>query len=78
MSVHVILHDSRQIGVTLRYDIFKQLLKLDFLEVQLIVIDFFSFANVVQQAQIEAELDRHWDRLHQGLSYYKPPRYGKV
>uniref|UniRef100_A0A8C3A2M7 Nucleoporin NUP188 n=1 Tax=Cyclopterus lumpus TaxID=8103 RepID=A0A8C3A2M7_CYCLU len=24
---------------------------------------------------IEAELDRHWDRLHQGLSYYKPPRY---
>uniref|UniRef100_A0A8C3A4U5 Nucleoporin NUP188 n=1 Tax=Cyclopterus lumpus TaxID=8103 RepID=A0A8C3A4U5_CYCLU len=26
-----------------------------------------------EQAQIEAELDRHWDRLHQGLSYYKPP-----
>lgn len=27
------------------------------------------------KAQIEAELDRHWERLHQGLSYYKPPRY---
>ncbi|KAG7241201.1 hypothetical protein INR49_025944 [Caranx melampygus] len=26
-----------------------------------------------EPAQIEAELDRHWDRLHQGLSYYKPP-----
>ncbi|XP_056289355.1 nucleoporin NUP188 isoform X2 [Pseudoliparis swirei] len=26
-----------------------------------------------EQAQIEAELDRHWERLHQGLSYYKPP-----
>uniref|UniRef100_A0A8C4IDR4 Nucleoporin NUP188 n=1 Tax=Dicentrarchus labrax TaxID=13489 RepID=A0A8C4IDR4_DICLA len=26
-----------------------------------------------RSAQIEAELDRHWDRLHQGLSYYKPP-----
>ncbi|KAM9841472.1 nucleoporin NUP188 [Aulostomus maculatus] len=26
-----------------------------------------------EPAQIEAELDRHWDRLHEGLSYYKPP-----
>ncbi|KAI3362181.1 hypothetical protein L3Q82_012508, partial [Scortum barcoo] len=26
-----------------------------------------------EPAQIEAELDRHWDRLLQGLSYYKPP-----
>uniref|UniRef100_A0A672IAK6 Nucleoporin NUP188 n=1 Tax=Salarias fasciatus TaxID=181472 RepID=A0A672IAK6_SALFA len=26
-----------------------------------------------EPVQIEAELDRHWDRLHQGLSYYKPP-----
>uniref|UniRef100_A0A4W6BV08 Nucleoporin NUP188 n=1 Tax=Lates calcarifer TaxID=8187 RepID=A0A4W6BV08_LATCA len=26
-----------------------------------------------EPAQIEAELDRHWDRLHQGLGYYKPP-----
>ncbi|KAL7377347.1 hypothetical protein ABVT39_026230 [Epinephelus coioides] len=26
-----------------------------------------------EPAQIEAELHRHWDRLHQGLSYYKPP-----
>uniref|UniRef100_A0A667Y4Y4 Nucleoporin NUP188 n=1 Tax=Myripristis murdjan TaxID=586833 RepID=A0A667Y4Y4_9TELE len=26
-----------------------------------------------EPAQIEAELDRHWERLHQGLSYYKPP-----
>uniref|UniRef100_A0A3P8RH47 Nucleoporin NUP188 n=1 Tax=Astatotilapia calliptera TaxID=8154 RepID=A0A3P8RH47_ASTCA len=26
-----------------------------------------------RSAQIEVELDRHWDRLHQGLSYYKPP-----
>ncbi|XP_041666678.1 nucleoporin NUP188 isoform X2 [Cheilinus undulatus] len=26
-----------------------------------------------EPAQIEAELDRHWNRLHQGLSYYKPP-----
>ncbi|XP_068608729.1 nucleoporin NUP188 [Brachionichthys hirsutus] len=26
-----------------------------------------------EPAQIEAELVRHWDRLHQGLSYYKPP-----
>ncbi|XP_059214665.1 nucleoporin NUP188 isoform X2 [Centropristis striata] len=26
-----------------------------------------------EPGQIEAELDRHWDRLHQGLSYYKPP-----
>uniref|UniRef100_A0A3Q3CM93 Nucleoporin NUP188 n=1 Tax=Haplochromis burtoni TaxID=8153 RepID=A0A3Q3CM93_HAPBU len=26
-----------------------------------------------EPAQIEVELDRHWDRLHQGLSYYKPP-----
>uniref|UniRef100_A0A673AKW3 Nucleoporin NUP188 n=1 Tax=Sphaeramia orbicularis TaxID=375764 RepID=A0A673AKW3_9TELE len=26
-----------------------------------------------EPAQIEAELDRHWDRLHQGLSYYKSP-----
>uniref|UniRef100_A0A3P9I3K8 Nucleoporin Nup188 N-terminal domain-containing protein n=1 Tax=Oryzias latipes TaxID=8090 RepID=A0A3P9I3K8_ORYLA len=26
-----------------------------------------------EPAQIEAELDRHWDRLHQGLSYYKQP-----
>ncbi|KAK5879327.1 hypothetical protein CesoFtcFv8_024642 [Champsocephalus esox] len=26
-----------------------------------------------EPAQIEAELDRHWDRLHQGLCYYKPP-----
>uniref|UniRef100_A0A3B4ZDZ5 Nucleoporin NUP188 n=1 Tax=Stegastes partitus TaxID=144197 RepID=A0A3B4ZDZ5_9TELE len=26
-----------------------------------------------EPAQIDAELDRHWDRLHQGLSYYKPP-----
>ncbi|XP_032395619.1 nucleoporin NUP188 homolog [Etheostoma spectabile] len=26
-----------------------------------------------EPAQIEAELDRHWDRLHQGLTYYKPP-----
>uniref|UniRef100_A0A8C5DS06 Nucleoporin NUP188 n=1 Tax=Gouania willdenowi TaxID=441366 RepID=A0A8C5DS06_GOUWI len=25
-----------------------------------------------EPAQIEAELNRHWDRLHQGLSYYKP------
>ncbi|KAG7268203.1 hypothetical protein CRUP_022892 [Coryphaenoides rupestris] len=24
------------------------------------------------QAQIEAELDRHWDKLHQGLTFYKP------
>ncbi|CAL1567722.1 unnamed protein product [Knipowitschia caucasica] len=23
--------------------------------------------------QIEEELDKHWDMLHQGLSYYKPP-----
>lgn len=35
----------------------------------------FFFANFVKQTQIEAELDRHWDRLHQGLNYYKPPRY---
>uniref|UniRef100_H2LHJ5 Nucleoporin NUP188 n=1 Tax=Oryzias latipes TaxID=8090 RepID=H2LHJ5_ORYLA len=26
-----------------------------------------------EPAQIEAELERHWDRLHQGLSYYKQP-----
>ncbi|KAM9735655.1 nucleoporin NUP188 isoform 1-T1 [Menidia menidia] len=26
-----------------------------------------------EPAQIEAELDKHWDRLHQGLSYYKAP-----
>ncbi|XP_024155490.1 nucleoporin NUP188 homolog isoform X2 [Oryzias melastigma] len=26
-----------------------------------------------EPAQIEAELDRHWDRLHLGLSYYKQP-----
>uniref|UniRef100_A0A7N8XMA8 Nucleoporin NUP188 n=1 Tax=Mastacembelus armatus TaxID=205130 RepID=A0A7N8XMA8_9TELE len=26
-----------------------------------------------ETTQIGAELDRHWDRLHQGLSYYKPP-----
>ncbi|XP_076014771.1 nucleoporin NUP188 [Genypterus blacodes] len=26
-----------------------------------------------EPAQIEAELERHWDRLHQGLTYYKPP-----
>ncbi|KAM4532789.1 nucleoporin NUP188 [Fundulus diaphanus] len=26
-----------------------------------------------EPAQIEGELDRHWDRLHQGLGYYKPP-----
>uniref|UniRef100_A0A3P8U0F7 Nucleoporin NUP188 n=1 Tax=Amphiprion percula TaxID=161767 RepID=A0A3P8U0F7_AMPPE len=26
-----------------------------------------------EPAQIDAELDSHWDRLHQGLSYYKPP-----
>uniref|UniRef100_A0A3Q1IBP7 Nucleoporin NUP188 n=1 Tax=Anabas testudineus TaxID=64144 RepID=A0A3Q1IBP7_ANATE len=26
-----------------------------------------------RSAQIEAELDRHWERLHQGLGYYKPP-----
>ncbi|XP_070845929.1 nucleoporin NUP188 isoform X3 [Chaetodon trifascialis] len=26
-----------------------------------------------EPAQIEAELDRHWDRLHQGLTYYRPP-----
>ncbi|XP_028274266.1 nucleoporin NUP188 homolog [Parambassis ranga] len=26
-----------------------------------------------EPVQIEAELDRHWERLHQGLSYYKPP-----
>ncbi|MGH0160980.1 UNVERIFIED_CONTAM: hypothetical protein FKN15_040575 [Acipenser sinensis] len=25
--------------------------------------------------QIEAELDRNWERLLSGLSYYKPPRY---
>lgn len=30
------------------------------------------------QAQIEAELHRHWDRLHQGLNYYKPPWYATV
>lgn len=37
---------------------------------------FLSVINVGwSQAQIEVELDRHWDRLHQGLSYYKPPRY---
>ncbi|XP_041914346.1 nucleoporin NUP188 isoform X1 [Alosa sapidissima] len=26
-----------------------------------------------EPAQIEAELERHWERLLQGLSYYKPP-----
>ncbi|XP_022054283.2 nucleoporin NUP188 [Acanthochromis polyacanthus] len=26
-----------------------------------------------EPAQIDAELDNNWDRLHQGLSYYKPP-----
>ncbi|XP_068191386.1 nucleoporin NUP188 [Antennarius striatus] len=26
-----------------------------------------------EPAHIEAELERHWDRLHQGLHYYKPP-----
>ncbi|TRY95067.1 hypothetical protein DNTS_004696 [Danionella cerebrum] len=26
-----------------------------------------------EQAQIEAELDRNWERLLQGLSFYKPP-----
>uniref|UniRef100_A0A3Q3GD73 Nucleoporin NUP188 n=1 Tax=Labrus bergylta TaxID=56723 RepID=A0A3Q3GD73_9LABR len=26
-----------------------------------------------EPAQIEAELDRHWNRLVQGLTYYKPP-----
>ncbi|XP_061555304.1 nucleoporin NUP188 [Phycodurus eques] len=26
-----------------------------------------------EPAQIESELETHWDRLHQGLSYYKPP-----
>ncbi|XP_056146762.1 nucleoporin NUP188 [Lampris incognitus] len=26
-----------------------------------------------EPAQIEAELDRHWEKLHQGLSYYKAP-----
>lgn len=26
-----------------------------------------------EPAQIEGELDRHWERLHQGLGYYKPP-----
>ncbi|CAL8384411.1 unnamed protein product [Gadus morhua 'NCC'] len=25
-----------------------------------------------EPAQIEAELDRHWEKLHQGLTYYKP------
>ncbi|KAK0132054.1 Nucleoporin NUP188 [Merluccius polli] len=28
--------------------------------------------RLVCQAQIEAELDRHWEKLHQGLTYYKP------
>lgn len=41
-----------------------------------ITVIFLSVINVGwSQAQIEVELDRHWDRLHQGLSYYKPPRY---
>ncbi|XP_057675073.1 nucleoporin NUP188 [Corythoichthys intestinalis] len=26
-----------------------------------------------EPAQIESELETHWDRLNQGLSYYKPP-----
>ncbi|CAG12436.1 unnamed protein product, partial [Tetraodon nigroviridis] len=26
-----------------------------------------------EPAQVEAELNRHWDQLHQGLNYYKPP-----
>uniref|UniRef100_A0A3Q2XB59 Uncharacterized protein n=1 Tax=Hippocampus comes TaxID=109280 RepID=A0A3Q2XB59_HIPCM len=26
-----------------------------------------------EPAQIESELETHWERLHQGLSYYKPP-----
>ncbi|XP_077479329.1 nucleoporin NUP188 isoform X2 [Stigmatopora argus] len=26
-----------------------------------------------EPAQIESELEMHWDRLNQGLSYYKPP-----
>ncbi|KAK7896462.1 hypothetical protein WMY93_021787 [Mugilogobius chulae] len=26
-----------------------------------------------EPAQIEEELDKHWNRLHQGLSFYKPP-----
>ena len=31
---------------------------------------------VLFQSQIEAELNKHWRRLLEGLSYYKPPRYG--
>lgn len=27
------------------------------------------------QAQIAEELNKHWQRLLEGLSYYKPPRY---
>lgn len=34
--------------------------------------------HLLLKAQIEAELDRHWDRLHQGLNYYKPPWYVTV
>uniref|UniRef100_H3DN38 Nucleoporin NUP188 n=1 Tax=Tetraodon nigroviridis TaxID=99883 RepID=H3DN38_TETNG len=26
-----------------------------------------------EPTQVEAELNRHWDQLHQGLNYYKPP-----
>lgn len=36
------------------------------------------FAGWWTQAQIEAELNRHWDQLHQGLNYYKPPWYVAV
>ena len=34
----------------------------------------FLFSSVVK-AQIEAELERNWERLHLGLCYYKTPRY---
>uniref|UniRef100_A0A671QAT7 Nucleoporin NUP188 n=1 Tax=Sinocyclocheilus anshuiensis TaxID=1608454 RepID=A0A671QAT7_9TELE len=41
----------------------------EFLSPSFVTCDFL----VIRQAQIEAELDRNWERLLQGLSFYKPP-----
>lgn len=38
-------------------------------------LHFYNFLTLFQN-QIEAELSKHWQRLLEGLSYYKPPRYG--
>uniref|UniRef100_A0A673MJP4 Nucleoporin NUP188 n=1 Tax=Sinocyclocheilus rhinocerous TaxID=307959 RepID=A0A673MJP4_9TELE len=46
----------------------------EFLSPSFVTCDFL----VIRQAQIEAELDRNWKRLLQGLSFYKPPRSGQI